>query len=785
MNANISTINYSNWSCEKGVFCISAPRRKVLNELSLKCLYLRNTPLLIEHEDLFSTASVPYFEDIEIDYCLLHHLKNAKLNSLKIENEYSCMKQEKILYEILVSNNTVLNKIRIKNMSIALILRALGSGSNSCTPMVEKQDIKENTSVYESCNPYMSYMSVIEDPSVVKEEFVEKKIVIENLIMKNIDKEAFTQVVETGNSSFNTVYTDTHTIPFGDNKNIKEIKAYSELKQKVEKEVSYINYKKDQNPISLEMGVFCFNILKQIQLKEELEVEENEENEEKEGKEGKVIMKDSPLKYSFIAQPNQEIPGQTNCLYLSSNYFNIQQLTSLIISENQLLALELDTLYIKDFLDHLLSIPSTTLCLRLQCFIIRNTEFNSPEIIKLKHLFEILQPSLSELHLVNTYIDSRESSTLFEYLKILTNLKTLNLSENYFESKFTSNLIDFLDHNKGISSLYLRNTSLSASDCGSLMESLRGRNTELLDLSGMKGKSSMEVISRGSVNLDNSEMELVGLRIDYSVQGDEICLVRNKYLVSLELAFVDLDLIKHKLYYMLRNYSYLEHLSVRHCYKENMLVKLISQLHKVCLFKSLDIGGSLVNSSSAKYIKNILNHQVNCVSSGREDESIVLTSLYLKGCQIEDETMNSIIEPIVKSGLLILDIRNNMMSMHSLIRFIKEISSNPKLTRKLLIKANKSFSAETNSNNQVLQKIFEYENSLIKDSLIIEHLKAVEFSNKSKALTSKDTLSSKSQHTSSFDYFIEEDFLVLSNRNKLGDMNIIEGRSLLLSLPLA
>jgi len=413
--------------------------------------------------------------------------------------------------------------------------------------------------------------------------------------------------------------------------------------------------------------------------------------------------------YVFANSPLVELKKEVKFLSLNANYFDLDKFVNTTFD---LEALELNQVYIKSFLDVVVNTVEKHKY-KIRMLVIRDSEINSPELIKLKELLLLLSDSLEELHLINTYIDGRESTSLIDNIRVLKNLKTLNLSLNQIDDGFLTNIIQYLKRNKTLDGLILRNVNLQEENTPLLFQALNNRKFKLLDLSGVKaGKNCKNITIEKVQNINYYQM-----RVTYNTKILRKEADTNSILCSLELNLVDVNDVKAELYQLLSSNKHLRSLNLIHCYREKEVYKLLMLIYKVSYFRELKVSGCNVNKKSAVYVKRMLEYD--------SEQRPPLIKLDMSHCQMEDESLNVLMNPITNSALLHLDISYNMMTEFSLISLLDQVLIVPEENRKnIQIIMNQSFSGLLTNDLHNLDEIMKFERSLKINSKILEQLKA-------------------------------------------------------------
>lgn len=413
----------------------------------------------------------------------------------------------------------------------------------------------------------------------------------------------------------------------------------------------------------------------------------------------------------------KSVEGNKKYLSIFGNNYIVSELIDLIFKLKKIEVLEISFVCLSEILTAVKS-SLTDEHNNLKCLIIRDCDINAQEIYLFKEIFNIYNTktqsdliSLKEIHFIGSFIELKEADLLFEVIKFQKALETINISTNYWDKFFTMKFLNFINNYDSIKNIIMRESSIKIKNLYSILANIK--KLDSLDISGFKvGLKAKEIIDTSN----NTSKLLINYR------NDNLSVNPYYRLNVLVLKFVDLDPIKKTLFSLLKNIPYLEEIQLIHCYKENILYKILSLLHKTCFFKSIKAKGCIINKNSSKHLKNIITHRSSLFNNN------TLYSLDISNCQLTDDCFSIILDTIAESNIINLDLSNNMMTSYLFIFILEQLyyrkEENSQYNARINIQLQNSFSGNFSNDFNSLFSIFEYENSLIKNKELFNSFRA-------------------------------------------------------------
>lgn len=639
---------------------------------------------------------------------------NQSAALIKYENSSYLNKEN---YEI--ENNDAENKyqndnISIKDVSIENIVITDTDYDSIEYLKNERKDKKDKVNIYYSIDKYVDSSN---DADTTQKCFNGKendRIVIKEFKFNNqclLDLENDYTNIKYSNCKINEerfINEDS-----GDNEDKEEVNAKLIL---LENDIKDNNTEDYSNLFSKETAVNQYPYLMSMSLLKHIKQHEEENNQKNDDDANNEYTKAILPHFSIITNLLQMIPDNTTHLKLTSNYFSSE--TFIKFPMKHLLHLELNTIYLKDFLTKLTPLIKSNKP-RLTTLAFINSEFNKPELIELEKISLQISETLTSIHFIKCSISSNELTLLFKSLSILTKLELLNISENYIDDVFSTYLSDFLESNlsnfKNFHSLILKHSNLTRKKINLILRPIHKHclhnNTKLklLDISGLRISKEPNYKNFKEFGFPNT----YSIIVNYNTR---FLLSKNKFinsLVEVYLNRVDLELIKEQLYQFFNNRVTLKFLTLDNCYRENNAIKLLSLLIKNIHISHLSLKNTNINRVSVKYLKEIINRINNLFKNG-------LISLNLTNCQLDDKTF-SILSPALRNiKLKTIVLKNNMLTSFSLLNLIAEVKLKENKNQQVII--GQSFSGEMSDEKN--RKIFVFENSFrVFDSQVLKSFK--------------------------------------------------------------
>ena len=345
--------------------------------------------------------------------------------------------------------------------------------------------------------------------------------------------------------------------------------------------------------------------------------------------------------------------------------------------------LEINSVYIKKFFHILTKTDFFGKLNSLKCLIFKNIEFNMKELKTLKKYIHKVKKTLTEVHLVNVYIDHRESQVLFSAL-MQANINCLNLSENNMNTEFIEKLVEYLEVNKHLRNLILKNCSLTKENLQLVFKALRinEKSETRFKTNSLYRQNTYKRVNTFEEKEEKEFNTLLGLDIS-GLRFNENYIVENidsnykatihysnknfiplkqNYLICLELQNINFSENKNSLYNFFLSLNSLPTLKISKCYPENFYLNLLQKITKKVNIKSLSIQKSLLNTTSIKDLISLLQNQKKL-----SEENISI--LDVSSTQLEDKTFALLIEVILSLKIKNIDFSDNFLSIKSISKF--------------------------------------------------------------------------------------------------------------------